>query len=55
VYRVVADEQNTREPPLRLIVMCPHCGYSSSYDGEEAYRFTRQADAAGSAAAGGAE
>jgi hypothetical protein len=55
VYRVVAEGQGTRDPPLRLIVMCPHCGYASSYDGGEAYRFVHQNDAAGLAAAGGAE
>jgi hypothetical protein len=58
VYRVLADGQHTRdthEPASSLIVMCPHCGDSSSYAGHEAYRFADEADAAGPAAVGGAE
>jgi RNase P subunit RPR2 len=40
VYRNALNWPDARQTGSKLIVMCPQCGFSSPYAGQEAYRFS---------------
>jgi hypothetical protein len=52
VYRNALNWPDARQPGSQLIVMCPQCGFSSPYAGQEAYRFSCDQGSVGHAAKG---